>query len=68
MKSRTLYQCDICGREYQKDTAALQCEGNHKKPKKVNNPIYDAMDNKPNYPLSVNVIFDDGMVARYFRK
>lgn len=68
MKSRVLYQCEICGKEYQKESVALECESNHKKPKKVNNPIYDIKDNKPNYPESVNVIFDDGTSARYFRR
>ena len=65
MKSRVLYQCEICGKEYPKESIALKCENNHKKPEEVNNPIYDIKD-KPNYPGSVNVIFDDGTSARYF--
>lgn len=68
MKSRTLYQCEICGREYQKESVALECESNHKKPKKVEKPLYDVADNKVNYPASVNVIFSDGTSARYYRK
>ena len=67
MKSRVLYQCAICKREYQKENLAVECESNHKKPKKVNNPLYDVQDNKPNYPHSVNVIFEDGSSARYYR-
>lgn len=68
MKSRTLYQCEICKREYQKEPLALQCEAGHKVPKKVEKPLYDIDDNKCEYPSSVNIIFDNGQSARYYRK
>jgi len=68
MKSRILYQCEICKREYQKELVAIECESNHKKPKRVEKPFYDVADNKVNYPLSVNVVFNDGASARYFRR
>lgn len=62
------YTCCICGRAYSSYKGAEECEGRHKIPERVDEPLYDPKDRKNAYPSSVLIHFKDGTSARYHRK
>lgn len=62
------YYCDVCGKAYYNEKEALECEGKHLLPEKVNSPEYLQDDRKNIYPYSVLVHFKGGKTSRYYRK
>lgn len=61
MKKINLFVCEICGAQYKDEPYAKQCEGNHKKINHIGKVRYlPISDNKAGYPISIEVVMDDG--------
>lgn len=66
MKERKLYQCEICGTEYADAYKAEQCEASHREPKAITAKRYLPVTmNKSGYPVTLDVLFDDGCTLTY---
>lgn len=61
MKTINLYVCEVCSAQYRDEAHAKQCEGNHKKINHIGKVRYlPISENKPGYPVSIEVVMDDG--------
>lgn len=63
-----LYECEICGKRYERKEDAEICERQHKAISYAHKAIFSPTDRKNRYPESVLVVFKDGESARYYRK
>ena len=68
MKEIKHYICEICGTEYKEEARAVECEKNHKKPKKIAQCNYTAKSfDNTGLPSSVLIKFDSGEEVKYSR-
>lgn len=65
MKERRLYICELCGTEYAKEQAAIDCEAYHLSPKKIINKRH--VNDKCRAPLELTVEMVDGEKYIYKR-
>ena len=65
MKELKLYQCEICGTQYNNRKFTEECEAYHKIPKEVAAIKYRSLKGGGEYPDYVNITFKDGSVRRY---
>lgn len=68
MKTIEKYKCEVCGTEYAERKNAVDCEVNHKTPKKIERAIYQPKNlNHTGYPIKIDVLMSDGEVLTYKR-
>lgn len=68
MKVIERYRCELCNTEYSDKKKAEECEKNHKKPKKIVSYRHLAIgQNLKGYPVSVDVLMDDGNTVTFKR-
>lgn len=61
MKEVKHYVCDFCHTEYNDKNKCIECEQHHCKPKKIKNARYVSFDNnKAGYPISIEVLMENG--------
>lgn len=61
MKTVNLYVCEVCSAQYRDESHAKKCEENHKKINHIGKVRYlPISENKPGYPVSIEVVMDDG--------
>lgn len=70
-KKEISFICEICGKKFNKESNAVQCENDHYVPKSIESSKYDLIF-KPNYPDSINIRVQrqDGSekIITYYRK
>ena len=66
----TKFKCELCGQEYNDETACTECESSHV----VHADVLPVLMHHPkswgpdaSYPYAVNVTFEDGKVLQYKR-
>ncbi len=67
MLTLTKYKCEICGKLYNDEDSATECEYRHNIPEKVGSPEYQKFGSNSSYPSSVIVDFSNGERMRYYR-
>ena len=68
MKKINLYVCEICGTQYKDEPYAKRCEANHKKIDRIGQVRYQSFsDNKPGYPIAVELVMEDGTKLTFKR-
>lgn len=67
VKTFNLYQCEICGTQYNDVEICKACESNHKEPVAVEARYVGKADDQTGYPIEVKVVFGNGRSAVYKR-
>lgn len=68
MKSQMVHTCEICGRSSIDKKLISDCEKSHIKVDKLHKENYDIRDNKGKYPISIDMLMEDGKIIKYSRK
>ena len=65
MRVINTYQCEICGRIYETQVLALDCEDHHGVPQDIIQRSYKYEEMMKGYPIDIDVIMTNGKVCEY---
>ena len=64
---KTIYRCDLCGKLFICEDAAIICEKNHFTVKSVKEQIFNQFDGKQEYPLQISCEMSNGEIITFYR-
>lgn len=65
MKPITQYKCEVCGTLYNSEEKCLECENQHKIPKKIIKSVYRSRNSYEGFPEFIYINFEDKYEKKY---
>lgn len=69
MKKIEVYQCELCGAQYNTEDECKECENYHIKPVSIAGAKWlpKGLSKANGFPMKVSVVFEDGTTLDYIR-